>query len=440
MPSVPSTGPERPTPGEGEPAVPAAALAEPAAALADPAGTPSPDPAVQRVVVVGASVAGISTAAALRRGGHRGTITLIGAEPHPPYDRPPLSKQILAGQWEAGRIALPPGDTLAELDLDLRLGTAATGLDLAARTVGLDDGTAVPYDTLVIATGVRPRTVPGEGAHVLRTLDDALRLRELIGPGRRLVVVGAGFLGTEVAAVARERGAEVVMVEPAPVPLAAAVGEPVGAAIARAHRERGVDLRTGIGVASVAKDGVLLADGTVLDADAVLVAVGARPNTEWLEGSGLTLGDGVCCDSRGLAAPAVYAAGDVARWHNPRYGVEMRVEHRTNAAEMAMAVAANILDPQAPRDFDPVLYFWSDQYDLRIQSVGYLRGHEEIDIVYGDLAGPAFVAAYRTGDRLAGVLAVGVSPRVLRPWRQAVTAGIGWDERGGVQAPAEGGR
>ena len=402
---------------------------------------PSADPAEQRVVVVGASVAGISAATALRRGGHRGTITLIGAEPHPPYDRPPLSKQVLAGEWEAARIALSPGDALAKLDLDLRLGTAATGLDLAARTVGLDDGATAAYDALVIATGVRPRTVPGEGAHVLRTLDDALRLRELIGPGSRLIVVGAGFLGTEAAAVARGRGAQVVMVEPAPVPLAAAVGEPVGAAIARAHRERGVDLRTGIGVASVAKDGVLLADGTVLEADAVLVAVGARPNTEWLEGSGLTLDDGVRCDSRGLAAaPAVYAAGDVARWHNPRYGVEMRVEHRTNAAEMAMAVAANILDPQAPRDFDPVLYFWSDQYDLRIQSVGYLRGHEEIDIVYGDLDGPAFVAAYRTGDRLAGVLAVGASPRVLRPWRQAVTAGIGWDGRTGVQSPAENGR
>jgi NADPH-dependent 2,4-dienoyl-CoA reductase/sulfur reductase-like enzyme len=397
---------------------------------------PSAGPAGAHVVVVGASVAGYSTAAALRRGGHRGTITLLGAEPHPPYDRPPLSKQVLAGEWDAGRVALSPGPALADLDLDLRLGTAATGLDLAAREVRLEGGGAEPYDALVIATGVRPRALPGEGAHLLRTLDDALRLRERIGPGSRLVVVGAGFLGTEAAAVARGRGAHVAMVEPAPEPLAAAVGEPVGAAIARAHREHGVELRTGVGVASVAKDGVLLADGTVLEADAVLVAVGTQPNTEWLEGSGLTLGDGVRCDSRGMAAPGVYAAGDVARWHNPRYGVDMRVEHRTNAAEMGMAVAANLLQPEAPVDFDPVLYFWSDQYDLRIQAVGYLRGHEETDVVYGDLDEPAFVVAYRRGDRLAGVLAVRVPPRVLRPWRQAVTAGIPWDGRIAVRDAA----
>jgi NADPH-dependent 2,4-dienoyl-CoA reductase/sulfur reductase-like enzyme len=423
-------------------------------------------PTEQRIVVVGASAAGLAVAETLRRLGHRGPITLIGAERHPPYDRPPLSKQILAGQWDVRRLPLRPADALAALDLDLRLGTVATALDLEARTVTLaaadadvdqtcgrgggdggagagarsggagDDRGSVRYDALVIATGVRPRRLPGAGAHVLRTVDDALRLRERIGPGSRLIVVGAGFLGAEAAAVARGLGAHVVLLEPAPVPLAHVVGEQVGAAIAEAHREHGVDLRTGIGVLSVARDGVLLADGSILEADEVLVAVGSVPNTEWLEDSGLTLGDGVLCDARGCAAPGVYAAGDVARWHNPRYGVEMRIEHRTNAAEMGAAVARNILNPLAPEDFAPVPYFWSDQYDLRIQSYGYLRGHEEIDIVQGDLAQRGFVAAYRTADRLGGVLALGLPPRVLRPWRQAAADGIAWAARGSVATVA----
>lgn len=404
----------------------------------------------QRVVVVGASAAGLATAETLRRGGHRGAITLVGAERHLPYDRPPLSKQILSGQWKAERLPLRPAEALTALDLDLRLGTVATALDLAAHNVELgpaaDDalvdgaggGAAetLPYDVLVVATGVRPRRLPGEGAHVLRTLDDALALREHIWPGSRLIVVGAGFLGAETAAVATALGARVIVLEPAPVPLAHAVGEPVGAAIAQEHRENGVDLRTGVGVTSVAKDRVVLADGSTLEADAVLVAIGSLPNTEWLEDSGLTTGDGVRCDARGLAAPGVYAAGDVARWYNPRYGVEMRIEHRTNAAEMGLAVARNILNPQAPEDFAPTPYFWSDQYDLRIQSYGYLRGYEEIDIVRGDLAQRRFVAAYRTADRLAGILAVGLTPRTLRPWRQAVVDGIAWDARATVATGA----
>jgi NADPH-dependent 2,4-dienoyl-CoA reductase/sulfur reductase-like enzyme len=426
------------------------------------------DPAGQRIMVVGASAAGLAVAETLRRAGHRGTITLVGKERHPPYDRPPLSKQILSGQWEAERLPLRTADALAALDLDLRLGTVATGLDLAARTVALavatpdgecdgggdgrgrsggedevgsavrrgGDGETVAYDALVIATGVRPRRLPGEGAHVLRTLADALRLRARIGPGRRLIVVGAGFLGAEAAAVARGLGAHVVLLEPAPVPLAHVVGEPVGAAIARAHREHGVDLRTGVGVMSVARDGVLLADGSILEADDVLVAVGSTPNTEWLEGSGLTLGDGVHCDARGRAAPAVYAAGDVARWHNPRYGLEMRIEHRTNATEMGVAVAKNILNPLVPQDFAPVPYFWSDQYDLRIQAFGYVRGAAEIDIVHGDLEQGRFVAAYRIGDRLGGVLALGLPPRALRPWRQAAADGVDWAERTSVAVSA----
>ncbi|HWG28766.1 MAG TPA: FAD-dependent oxidoreductase [Actinospica sp.] len=375
---------------------------------------------------MGASAAGLSAAETLRREGYGGEITLVGAEPQLPYDRPPLSKQILAGEWEADRLALRSDEHLADLGLDFRLGTSATGLDLGARSVALADGSSLEYDALIIATGVRPRRLPGEGAHVLRTLGDALALRERIGPGTRLVVVGAGFLGAEAAAVARGLGAEVTVLEPAPVPLAHAVGAEVGSVLARAHLENGVDLRTGVGVAAVARGEVQLADGSVIVADEVLVAIGALPNTEWLESSGLTVDNGVVCDEYCVAAPGVYAAGDVARWHNPLFDTSMRIEHRTNAAEQGMAVARNLLNPDSPKPFAPVPYFWSDQYDMKVQAYGYLRGHEQIAVVEGDLAERRFLAAYRTGDRVAGVLGVGVSPKSIRPWRQAIAARAPW--------------
>jgi NADPH-dependent 2,4-dienoyl-CoA reductase/sulfur reductase-like enzyme len=383
-------------------------------------------PVLRRVLVVGASAAGLAAAETLRREGYEHEITLIGAEPYLPYDRPPLSKQILAGEWDADRLALRSDEHLADLCLDLRLGTTATGLDVGAREVTLADGSALAYDALVIATGVSPRRLPGEGAHVLRTLGDAIALRERIGTGTRLVIVGAGFLGAEAAAVARGLGAEVILLEPAPVPLAHAVGEQVGQVLAQAHVENGVDLRTGVSVTAVARGGVQLKGGELIAADEVLVAVGSLPNTEWLEGSGLTLDNGVVCDEYCVAAPGVYAAGDVARWHNPLFDTSMRIEHRTNAAEQGMAAARNLLNADAPKPFAPVPYFWSDQYDMKVQAYGYLRGHEQIAIVEGALADRSFLAAYRTGDRVAGVLGVGVSPKVIRPWRQAIAARAPW--------------
>ncbi|MGF0174025.1 NAD(P)/FAD-dependent oxidoreductase [Streptomyces sp. Marseille-Q5077] len=388
---------------------------------------------MRRIVVVGASAAGLAAAETLRREGYDGTLTLVGDEPPAPYDRPPLSKQVLAGEWEPERLALRTSDDLARLDLDLRLGVAATGLHLASGTVQLAGGSTVPYDGLILATGVRPRRLPGQGGHVLRTLDDAVRLRDRLTPGRRLAVVGAGFLGAEAAAVAWRLGCDVTLLEPAPVPLAHAVGTEVGEMLARAHLERGVDLRCGVTVTEVTESGVRLSDGEPVDADEVLIAVGSLPNTDWLDGSGLTVGDGVVCDEYCEAARNVYAAGDVARWHNPLFGRSMRIEHRTNAAEQGMAVARNLLNPAARKPFAPVPYFWSDQYDMKIQAYGCLRGHDEVAIVEGDLTERRFVAAYRTGDRVTGALAVGMPPRALRQWRQAIASGMNWLEAVGAR-------
>lgn len=391
-----------------------------------------------RIVIVGASAAGLAAAETLRREGYDGTLTLVGDEPHPPYDRPPLSKQVLAGQWAPERLALRAPADLAALGLDLRLGTAATGVDPAARTVLLaDNGSTgerdLSYDGLIIATGVRPRLLPGSGgdaAHVLRTVEDALALRDRLRPGRHLVVVGAGFLGAEAAAVARGLGAEVTLLEPAPVPLAHAVGERIGDLLAGVHREHGVTLRTGVTVREVLDGGrgVRLADGEEIPADDVLVAIGSRPNTEWLAGSGLPVDDGLLCDAYCAAAPGVYGAGDVARWHHPLFGTALRVEHRTHAAEQGMAAARNLLRPEGRRPFAPVPYFWSDQYDLKVQAYGHLRGHDELTVVAGDLAERRFLAVYRTGDHLTGALAVGMPPRAIRPWRAAVAARTPWHE------------
>ena len=376
---------------------------------------------MNRIVIVGASAAGLAAAETLRREGYPGTITLIGEELDAPYDRPPLSKQILAGDWEAERLALRSQDQIDGLNLDLRLGVVATGLDPDARLVHLADGQDISFDGLIIATGVRARRLPGSGGHVLRTLHDAVQLRKRLGPGRRLAVVGAGFLGAEAAAVARGLGCEVVLLEPAPVPLAHAVGEHVGRVLSDAHREHGVDLRTGVAVTAVTDGGVLTAEGTVIEADEVLVAIGSLPNTEWLAGSGLPIDDGLVCDQYSAAAPDIYGAGDVARWHNPLFGVSMRIEHRTNAAEQGMAAARNLLG--AGRPFGPVPYFWSDQYEMKIHAYGYLRGHDTVEIAEGSLGERRFLATYRRQGRLVGALAVGMPPKAIRPWRQALMQG-----------------
>ncbi|MET8983124.1 FAD-dependent oxidoreductase [Streptomyces sp. NPDC004539] len=388
------------------------------------------------VVIVGASAAGLATAEALRNKGYDGTLTLIGDEPHLPYDRPPLSKQILSGAWEPERTRLRDETALAGLGAELRLGTRAVALDATARKITLDDGDRVPYGTLVVATGVTPRRLPGDhlaGVHTLRTLDDALALRTHLLARPRVVIVGAGFLGAEVAAVARKMDLDVTLVDPLPLPLFRQLGDTVGALVADLHRGRGVRLCLGTGVARfVALAGrvvaVELTDCTRLDADAVVVAVGSTPATGWLADSGLALGDGVECDAHCRAAPGIYAAGDVASWHHPDFGRRMRVEHRLNATEQGIAVAANILGEARP--FAPVPYFWSDQYDTRVQAFGILPAGADVTVVDGSPDDGKFVAAYALDGEVVGVLGWN-SHRELRKLRRLVA------DRTGYQPPGE---
>ncbi|GLW08053.1 pyridine nucleotide-disulfide oxidoreductase [Microtetraspora sp. NBRC 13810] len=363
------------------------------------------------VLVVGASAAGLATAEALRRQGYQGALRVLGAEPHLPYDRPPLSKQVLAGAWDPGRALLRPQAALAALDAEFLLGDAATGLDAGTRTVHTASGRALRADAVVVATGLRARPLPGQdalsGVHTLRTLDDALALRADLLAASRCVVVGEGVLGAEIAATARGMGLDVTMAGPQPAPLAGHLGPVVAGQLAGLHAEHGVRLRLGTAVGGLAGHGgrvtgVRLETGEVLPADVVVVAMGAAPATGWLTGSGLRLDGGLVCDSRCRAAEGVYAAGDVARWHHDTAGGLIRLENRTNAIEQAGLVAANILGADQP--YRPIPYFWTDQFDARIHVYGTPSADAEVTVVEGDPAGRRFVALYRRDGRTTAVL------------------------------------
>jgi NADPH-dependent 2,4-dienoyl-CoA reductase/sulfur reductase-like enzyme len=391
---------------------------------------------VERIVVVGASLAGLRAAEALRRGGFTGTLVLVGAEEHLPYDRPPLSKQVLAGNWDADRVWLRKPDDYEPLGLDLRLGQRATDLDVDGREVVLHGGERLPYDAAIIATGAAPRRLPGtpqlDGVVELRTLDDALALRAAFEQQPRVVVVGAGFIGAEVAATARQRGLDVTVLEALPVPLSRGLGDRMGMACAALHLDHGVDLRCGVGVAGFEGEervsGVRLTDGSVVPADVVVVGVGVAPATAWLESSGLELNDGVVCDEHCRAAPCVYAAGDVARWTNPLFDESMRVEHWTNAAEQGQAAAENLLAGEGRgTPFAPVPFFWSDQYDVKIQFVGRSRPGDDVEVVDGSLEAHRFVALYGRKGRLVGCLGFS-RPRLVMAYRRLLAEGASWDE------------
>jgi 3-phenylpropionate/trans-cinnamate dioxygenase ferredoxin reductase component len=382
---------------------------------------------LRTVVVVGASLAGLRATEALRREGYDGRLVLVGAEHHEPYDRPPLSKQLLAGELDADRITLRRTG-LDDLDLDLRLGARADALDLAARRVSLEGGETVPFDGLVIATGASPRLLPAmvhapvpDGVFALRTLDDALMIRARLEQSPRVVVVGAGFIGAEVAATCRQRGLAVTVLEALPAPLVRGLGPELGAVCGELHRDHGVDLRLGVGVSGFEGAGrverVRLDDGSTVEADVVVVGVGVEPATGWLAGSGLTIDNGVVCDETLLAAPDVVAAGDVARWPNELFDGELvRHEHWTNASEQAVAAARRLLHGGAPGApvFAPVPFVWSDQYDRKIQSAGQFRGDDQIVVVAGSLDDRRFVALVGRSGRLVGVLGFSMPAKVMR--------------------------
>ncbi|MGI8939417.1 MAG: NAD(P)/FAD-dependent oxidoreductase [Iamia sp.] len=386
------------------------------------------------VVVIGASLAGLHAARAVRRGGFDGDLTLVGAEPHRPYDRPPLSKQVLAGDWEPERTALA---STADDDLDLtwRLGQPAAALDVAARRLELADGAVLSYDGLVIATGAAPRRLDDggrAGVHVLRSLDDCLALRADLEAGpSRVVVVGAGFIGAEVAATCRGRGLDVTLVEPLPVPLGRVLGDEVGATLAEVHRDEGVEVRLGVGVDAVEGgervERVRLSDGASVDCDVVVVGIGVAPSTSWLEGSGLPLQDGLVADATCRVAPGIVAAGDVARWTHERYGEDVRVEHWDHAIAQGTHAGQSLLAGDGARAFAPVPWFWSDQYDRKIMLAGRTQGYEEVRVVDGSLAERRFVALYRRGHQV--VAAVGMNrPGPLAKWRQRLDDDVAWTE------------
>jgi NADPH-dependent 2,4-dienoyl-CoA reductase/sulfur reductase-like enzyme len=358
------------------------------------------------VAIVGASAAGFAVADTLRGEGFSGPITVIGEEPHAFYDRPPLSKSLIARDADMNVLSLCRGQPLDRLGLDIRLGVRATRLHLADRRIDLDDGTAVTFDKLVLATGVTPVSLPGVGL-TLRTLDDAVRIGEALNSAGRVVVVGGGVLGCELAALASQQGKRTVLIDPLGGPMIDRVGPRVASRLARLHAAHGVEMILGTTVTEIAtlpggEQSIRLGGGRTLRADIVLVAIGSRPATRWLAGSGITLGDGILCDEHCEAAAGVFAAGDVANWHNPRFARRMRIEHRMNATEQGMAVAANILGRNEV--FAPIPYFWTDQYDTRIQVHGLIGGKLETVVLTGDTSEGGFVLAYVRDRVVEGIL------------------------------------
>ncbi|WP_145885397.1 MULTISPECIES: NAD(P)/FAD-dependent oxidoreductase [unclassified Streptomyces] len=384
---------------------------------------------MRTVAVVGASLAGLSAARALRERGYDGRLVVIGDEPHRPYDRPPLSKEFLAGAIGEGDLALERDDE--ELGAEWVLGVRATGLDRTERAVRLADGREIRADGVVVATGAAARTLPGTdglaGVHVLRTVDDARALRDDLARGGRLVVIGGGFIGAEVASTAYALGLDVTVIEAAPTPLAAPLGEVMGGVVSALHADHGVRLLCGVGVKGLSGerrvDAVLLEDGRSVPADTVVVGVGARPCVDWLEGSGVALDNGVKCGADGRTSVAgVVAVGDCANWYDPRTGIHRRVEHWTGALERPAAAVATLLahgatEPGVPRP----PYFWSDQYGVKIQFVGHAAGADSVTVEEGSTDDRSFLAVYRRAGRPVAALGMN-QPRLFTRWRKQFTA------------------
>ena len=376
-------------------------------------------------MIVGGGLAAARTAEQLRRSEFAGTITIVSDEDHLPYDRPPLSKEVLRS--ETDDVTLKPAEFYAENNITMLLGNGASSVDTAVQTVTLADGTELSYDELIIATGLVPRRISSfpdlAGIHVLRNVDESLALRREAESARRAVVVGAGFIGCEVAASLRKLGVDVVLVEPQPSPLASVLGQTIGDLVTRLHRAEGVDVRCGVGVAEVGGDGrvqsVTLGDGTELEADLVIVGIGSRPATGWLDGSGLEIDNGVVCDDAGRASvPHVWAIGDVASWRDVVKG-QVRVEHWSNVADQARVLVPSLLGNDAPAAVS-VPYFWSDQYDVKIQCLGEPEATDTVHVVEDD--GRKFLAYYERDGVVVGVVGGGMPGKVMKA-RSKIAAG-----------------
>jgi 3-phenylpropionate/trans-cinnamate dioxygenase ferredoxin reductase component len=386
------------------------------------------------LVVVGAGLAGAKAAEAARAAGFEGRVLLVGEEDTAPYERPPMSKDVLRGEKPPESARVHPEGFYDEQRIELRTGERVTELDLADRTVHVGDE-VVPYDSLVLATGAAPRRleVPGadlDGVHYLRTAEDATRLAAAVRGGGRVAVIGGGWIGSEVAASLRQLGAEVVVVDPMPTPLHGVLGPQVGASFAQLHRAHGVELRMGVGVASLSGsgrvDGVVLEDGTREAADVVVVGVGAVPRTELAEAAGLALDNGVLVDERlRTAVPGVLATGDVANAFHPRYGRHVRVEHWANALNQGKAAGRNAVGE--PEVYDRLPYFYSDQYDLSMEYVG-LAGREDRVTVRGDQEALQFLAFYHRDGRVTAALTVNVHD-VVDDLKAVITSGWPVDEK-----------
>jgi NADPH-dependent 2,4-dienoyl-CoA reductase/sulfur reductase-like enzyme len=395
------------------------------------------------VVVVGASLAGWRAVEALRSEGFKGRVTLVGEELHLPYDRPPLSKQVLAGTWAPEKVVLADRKRSSELAVHEVLGHRAVRLDVDARAVEIDDGSLVEGDAVILATGATPRRLPGmeglthrDGLFTLRTLDDSLDLHAALTAvdACRVIVIGAGFIGAEVASTCAGLGCRVTVVEAMEIPLSNVLGPMIGTHCGSLHTANGVDLRTGVGVADVRRiDGGLaveLVDGEVLEAEVVVVGVGVVPAVDWLEGSGLKLENGVVCDDRLFAADGIVAAGDMARWTWRHDGSEeqIRIEHWQVAAEAGVAAARAIMAGRSGAlPFTPIPYFWSDQFGIRFQVLGNPGGDDEVQLVDGSLEEGKFVALFGRAGRLRAAMAIG-RPRRLMGYRSLLEAGSSWDE------------
>jgi 3-phenylpropionate/trans-cinnamate dioxygenase ferredoxin reductase subunit len=384
----------------------------------------------RRVVVAGAGMAGVQTAVALREQGFTGTITLLGAEPHQPYDRPPLSKAVLLGKAEGSAFDVD----FESLGIELRLGCEVLGLRPADHELHTEAG-PFPYDVLVVATGAEPIRLPGAegvpGVHLLRTLDDAERLRPVLARQHDIVVVGAGWIGAEFATAAREAGCAVTVVEAADRPLAGALPAEVAAPMASWYADAGAVLRTHARVERVEPGAVILDDGSRLPAGAVVVGIGARPATAWLVGSGVTLGthgEVVADDRLRTSVPDVYAVGDCASFPSGRYGERLLIHHWDNALQGPRTVAANIIGQatgEAPAVYDPVPYFWSEQFGRFVQYAGH-HASADTTLWRGDPSGPAWTVCWLREGRLVALLAVG-RPRDLAQGRRLIEAGTRMD-------------